>query len=144
MSQNTNWSFKYVGKDYKNMSDEKQKTTIVRCGSIDTGKVFKFLNEREANAEEVDMTKIALKEVGKISRCHHDILAVEFGKEETTVAELVQASDVLFLYPPDICQDKIGEALEAVQFYYNKVSIALEDAREAWREMSHAKRSQTH
>lgn len=139
MSQNTNWSFKYVGKDYKNMSDEKQKTTIVRCGSIDVGKVFKFLNEREANAEEVDMTKIALKEVDKISRCHHDILAVEFGKKETTVAELVQVSDVIFQYPPDVCINKLNQALETVQFCLHKIGMSLEAAQATMRQITQTK-----
>lgn len=131
MSYNKGKNFTYVGMDFKNMSKEQQKETPVRCGKIDTLAVFTFLMERKPTEEELKITKLALAEVGKLSRCHHDLLEAEFGNQLTTADKIVQPTDVLFQYPPDVCINKLNQALEATQIYIEGLGDMLRDMRRA-------------
>lgn len=109
-------SFMYITGDCRNMCPEEQQTTKVRCGPIDCNRVFQYLYGYRASDEECAKIKVALDAaLPTLSRCQYDLLTAEFGADETSIAELLGATDVLFDDPADANVQKLELALQNIR-----------------------------
>lgn len=108
--------FKYVIGDGRALSAAEQQRTRVRCGEIDPERVFEYLYGYRADSEGIKAMNTALAAVlPNITRCQRDLLATEFGKNETTVAELTTPTDALFDDPVDANVRKLEVALQDIK-----------------------------
>lgn len=101
----------YATQDFKNMTESERDAATVRTGKIDATRVFEYLTGRQPTTDEINSVERALVEAGSLSRCHHDLLVVEFGENESTFGETVRSTDILTDYSVDTCTHKLDEVM---------------------------------
>lgn len=108
--------FQHITGDFRQMTEEDQKQTTIRCGVIDPVAVFRSLFNYSPKTEDVTKTKAAIDAtLPYMTRCQHDLLVAEFGQDETTLADTVTPTDTLFENPPAANVKKLEKALEQIR-----------------------------
>ena len=102
--------FQHITGDFRQMTEEDQKRTTIRCGVINPAAVFRSLFNYSPKTEDVTKTKAAIDAtLPYMTRCQHDLLVAEFGQDETTLA------DTLFENPPAANVKKLEKALKQIR-----------------------------